>query len=273
MERDVRIGLASMESRLGDREENLTRMRGLAREAAARGVEILCFPELSLTGYALSPELAALAEPPDGPFARRASALAAEFGMTVLFGMALANPDGPPFAAHLAAFPNGRSLSFLKVHVNPVERPFLSPGPGPVVIATPGFRFGMALCYDAHFPEMFTAMAMAGADAVFLPHASPRGGPRDKDSSWMRHLPARAFDNGMYVAAVNACGENSTGLSFPGLALVLDPLGQVMARSHGPESLLVADLSSQKLASVRKSPMAYFLPHRKSPLECRVVEV
>jgi predicted amidohydrolase len=52
--------------------------------------------------------------------------------------------------------------------------------------------------------------------------------PAEKFESWMRHLPARAFDNGVFVGACNPVGENGAGLSFPGVALLLGPDGRLM---------------------------------------------
>jgi N-carbamoylputrescine amidase len=99
---------------------------------------------------------------------------------------------------------------------------------------------------------------------IFMPHASPRGTPAEKRDSWLRHLPARAFDNGVFVVACNQAGDNRTGLTFPGVAVVIGPDGRVVASdAGGREGLLVADLHAGQLAAVRSHPMRYFLPHRR----------
>ncbi len=72
---------------------------------------------------------------------------------------------------------------------------------------------GIQLCYDAHFPELSTRMAVNGADIIFMPHASPRGTPSQKLTSWLRHLTARAFDNGVFIVACNQNGDNQKGCS------------------------------------------------------------
>jgi N-carbamoylputrescine amidase len=107
-------------------------------------------------------------------------------------------------------------------------------------------------------------LALEGIDALFLPHASPRGTPREKAASWRRHLPARAFDNGIFVVAVNQAGENGAGLAFPGLAVALGPDGRVLAEmDDGREGLLVVDLDLESLAAVRRHPLRYFLTQRR----------
>ena len=62
--------------------------------------------------------------------------------------------------------------------------------------------FGLELCYESHFPEISTVLCLKGAEILFMPHASPRGEPDEKMKSWLRHLPSRAFDNGVFVNPV-----------------------------------------------------------------------
>jgi predicted amidohydrolase len=83
----------------------------------------------------------------------------------------------------------------------------------------------------------------------------------------MRHLPARAYDNGLFLIACNPCGENGKGLAFPGVGMVIDPLGNVMQSYTGDEEhLLIADLNAEMLRSVRQHKMRYFLPNRRPEL-------
>jgi N-carbamoylputrescine amidase len=83
----------------------------------------------------------------------------------------------------------------------------------------------------------------------------------------MRHLSARAFDNGLYVIACNQTGNNQNELSFPGLAVVLDPAGHILKKdTGGKENLIVADLKAGELKEIRGHRMRYFLPNRRPDL-------
>jgi N-carbamoylputrescine amidase len=100
-----------------------------------------------------------------------------------------------------------------------------------------------------------------------MPHASPRGGPDTKHQSWMRHLPARAYDNGIFIVAVNQLGKNGKGLTFPGNAVILDPSGKILdKRLDDSEGLLVADLPASAWQAVRSHPMRHFFPNRRPEL-------
>ena len=126
---------------------------------------------------------------------------------------------------------------------------------------------GIQLCYDAHFPELSTRMAVDGVDIIFMPHASPRGTPQEKFDSWMRHLTARAFDNGVFIVACNQVGENQKGLDFPGLAVVVGPSGNILTeKTTGREAMLVTDLKAEELSAIRDHKMRYFLPNRRPEL-------
>jgi N-carbamoylputrescine amidase len=100
-----------------------------------------------------------------------------------------------------------------------------------------------------------------------MPHASPRGTPESKFNSWQRHLPARAFDNSVFIVACNQTGDNAAGLGFPGVALALGPSGEILEkRVNDEEGLLVTDLKADDLARVHNHRMRYFLPNRRSDL-------
>ena len=133
--------------------------------------------------------------------------------------------------------------------------------------------FGVQLCYEAHFPEISTLTALMGADVLFIPHASPRGNPMEKLKSWLRHLTARAFDNGVFLVACNQAGETSEGFSFPGVALALRPDGQILARYAGKrENILFAELEADVLQGIRQHRMKYFLPQRRPDLYRKIAD-
>lgn len=264
--KDIRIAAAIFNARAGEMARNLSRMAPWIRQARDQGAQLLCFPELSLSGYDISPELGKYGEPVPGEISRQLADRAAEEGVCVLAGLA-EQQQGKLFASHLVALPDGAVSVYRKLHISPPEKGVFSAGDGIPIFELNGVKFGIQLCYDAHFPELSSAMAAKGAEVLFFPHASPRGTPEGKYRSWMRHLPARAFDNSLFVVACNPVGPNGKGLAFPGLALAFDPSGYVEKHKLGnQEGLLVADLKADKLHAVRSHRMRYFFPHRRPAL-------
>lgn len=269
--KDIRIAVAVTRPELFQVERNLEAIDRLSREAALRGARVVCFPELSVTGYGNGPAMAGVAQTVPGEASRRLAEFAAAGDIVILAGMAEKGEDGRYFMSHLTVMPDGEVSVYRKLHLAPPERVLFSPGDGLLVQAIPGLTFGVQLCYDAHFPELSTLMAEKGADLIFIPHASPQGTPEEKFQSWMRHLPARAFDNSVFVAACNPTGENEKGLPYPGLALIIDPSGRVQSRELGNrEALLFVDLRAEDLERVRGHRMRFFRPNRRPNLYRRL---
>ncbi len=265
MEGELRIALAVCRSVVGDTKGNLERMDQWCASAKANGTALVCFPELSATGYHVRDEIRWAAEAIAGPCSGQISDMADRHGISILAGIAEKH-GSRIYASHVVAEPgSGITGLYRKLHLGHPEKKIFTHGiHPPCLFETRGLKFGIQLCYDAHFPELSTTMAMDGADIIFIPHASPGTSGDDKLDSWMRHLPARAFDNGVYVAAVNPVGGNGCGLWFPGAAVVISPDGKIINHFAGEdETMLIADLSAKTLESVRSHPMKYFLPDRR----------
>jgi N-carbamoylputrescine amidase len=268
----LRIAAARQTSPVGRTEENLEAVVRWTRRARRAGARLVCFPEMNLTGYSTRATLGRHAISPHGGVAAALGELAAQEGVTLLVGAAEPAPEGRLYAAHWVVRP-GRPLSaYRKTHIAPPEIGLLTPGDEVPVFEAAGIRFGIQLCYDAHFPELSAHMAGLGAEVIFCPHASPRTTPEEKRDSWLRHLTARAFDNSVFVVACNQTGDNGQGLQFPGTALVIGPSGDVLAAdTSGEEGLLVADLDAGLLDHVRGHRMRHFFPNRRPDLYRRLL--
>ncbi len=251
-------------------QENMERMERMVRDARARGAEIVCFPEMNITGYTSVPEIRMVAEAIPGPLSDRLLRMAEAEQIVILAGMAEKAPDDRVYASHLVVCPEGDVSVYRKLHVAPPEKEIFAPGSDIPLFDACGMRFGIQLCYDAHFPELTTLMTQKGADLIFFPHASPRGTPEEKYRSWRRHLPARAYDNSIFVVACNPTGKTLNGIDFPGIALAIDPSGNIMETLlTDREGLLIVDLPARALDRVRNHKMRFFFPNRRPNLYAR----
>lgn len=262
---DVRIALVSCRCPFNQLEDNLARTARWTQAAVRQGAAMVCFPELNLSGYHVRQDAAAAAQEIPGPATDALCAICRREKTVLLAGLIERDSGGRLFATHVVAQPGKAVETFRKLHIAPPEKGIYCPGSRVPLFRACGLVFGIQLCYDAHFPELTTCMALMGADIVFIPHASPRGTAVRKLRSWRRHLPARAYDNSLYVMACNQAGDNDAGLAFPGLSLAVDPRGEVMAArmSSACSAMLVVDLKAEDLAAVRSHSMRYFLPHRR----------
>ena len=270
---DLKAAAVCMNAVPGEVEKNLNRIQSFVSKASAKGVSIICFPEFSVTGYFLERPGNAFNEQDSCEVIRRLTRMAQEAHLVLLAGMIEVTGRGKPFITQVAAGPAGLIGLYRKTHLAPTERDVYQAGEKIEVFSYKNTTLGIQLCYEAHFPEISTIMAIMGADMIFIPHASPRGTPEEKLLSWLRHLSARAFDNSVFLVACNQVGETKEGLAFPGVACVLGPDGRVLARYAGQEEkILFAELKSDMLEKIRLHRMKYFIPHRRPGLYKKILE-
>lgn len=278
--RDLRVGAAQFEHSDGDKEYNLDRIGDLTRRAVEQGAEIVSFHECSVTGYTFlrtlgREALAKLAEPvPDGPSTRRLTEIARRHGAVVMAGLIEAGSDGCLYKAYVTAGPEGCLAHFRKLH--PFIHPEIRPGDRHLVVDVRGVRAGFLVCYDNNLPENVRITTLMGAEVIFAPHVTggtpstmpgrgfidralwenrhrdPEALRREFDGlkgrAWLlRWLPARAWENGVYVVFSNAIGVDADTVK-PGLAMVIDPYGDVQAecRTLG-DDVVVTELLAEKL--------------------------
>ena len=265
--KDIRIAAVVMNCPIGRVQDNLDRMAGWVQTAKKRSADLVCFPEMNITGYSIRDAIKDTAQTIPGTISQSVLALTRKFNLAILAGLLEKDHRGNMFASHLVVTPRGVAGIYRKIHIAPPETDVFSAGDTVALFKIKGVKLGIQLCYDAHFPELSTRMATNGADVIFMPHASPRGTPAAKFNSWMRHLPARAFDNGLYVVACNQSGNNQSGLNFPGVSVIIDPAGRIIKKnSAGKEHIVVADLKAHELEKIRGHRMRYFLPNRRPDL-------
>lgn len=264
--KDITVALACTHSIPHDIEGNLNRMERFVQEAANNHVNILCFPELSICGYSLHHISKKYSSALFNEIIDKMAGLSRKHNLIILAGMIEGTAEGA-YISHIISGPLGIIGVYRKSHLSPQEQQIYKAGDKIDVFRFDDLVFGVQLCYEAHFPEISTIMALKGADVIFMPHASPRGDPEQKTQSWLRHLTARAFDNTTYILACNQVGQTDEGFSFPGVAVIIHPSGNILESYAGEEErMIVAELKGKYLEEIRKHRMKYFLPNRRPKL-------
>jgi len=260
---DVRVAAVMMSSVVGRTSDNLVKIETFVRKAASQGVQFICFPEASITGYSIQEKIGDFAEPVPGPSSDVLISLSKSTGLTILCGLIEKDEGGNLFISHIVASPEGLGDVYRKLHLAPHEDRIYTQGSVLPTYRRGNVAFGIELCYDTHFPELTTILALRGVEILFLPYASPQETSIEKRERWLRYLPARAYDNSIFVVACNQVGCYDAGGDFPGVVLVLDPKGRIVSEDCGDEEkMVVTDLKEASLTEVRESTMGFFLNHR-----------
>ena len=265
--RDLVVAAVCMHSEPGEVEKNLERMEFFVREASARSAGAVLFPELSISGYTLKNPENIYDFSQSQRIIETVVRIAKDAKLMILAGMVEIQRGAAPYITQVVAGPGALLGLYRKSHLAPPEKQKYREGDRLSVFHEGDVTFGLELCYECHFPEISTVLSLKEAEILFMPHASPRGEPDGKMKSWLRHLPARAFDNGVFVVACNQVGKTGEGFSFPGTILALDPQGQVLESYSGhEEKMLLVELKAQAIRETRGHRMKYFIPHRRKEL-------
>jgi predicted amidohydrolase len=244
---------------------NLEAAARLVVEAARHGAKLVVLPEnFAFMGRDEDRRLhAERLGDADAPIQRALAALAKEQAITLVGGGMPERSDDAdaPYNTAVVYDPTGTLLArYRKIHLFDVDladgttlRESSSTAPGalePVVVDASGFKVGLSICYDLRFPELYRALADAGAEILLVPAAFTLHTGKDH---WHVLLRARAIESQCYVGAAAQWGKHPLGRTTYGHALVADPWGTVIAEASDGLGYALAHVSGSRLAEVRAS--------------------
>ena len=249
----LRVGAAQFDAVGGNITANAAGHERLIDEAGGLGVEVLVFPELSLTGYAWNildqaPERCVV--DPGGPELKPIRNACLRNGVVTVAGGCLRNGRGLGLSAIVVDRQGQVCATYDKQHLDGPEKDWFVPGTLGCMIEVDGWRLALGICYDASFPEHGRALALEGADAYLVSGAFPVG---ESDRRRSIYFPARALENTFYVAFANFVGAHD-GLDYCGRSAVHGPDGRMLADA-GPDrpGIAVAELDPEWLRRTREA--------------------
>ena len=218
----MKIAVCQSEAVIRDVAKALDLLRSQVRVAASRGAGLVVFPEMFLTGYNIGEAAFKLAEPSDGPSAAAVAAISRQAGAAILYGYPERQGDRIFNSALLIHPARGAIANYRKAHLyGKEEKRLFAPGDDLVMAEVDGLKVGILICYDIEFPEAVRSLALAGAELIAVPTALIQ--PFDIVSRTL--IPARAFENQVYVAYAGMCGREGN-LGYCGLSCIVGPDGK-----------------------------------------------
>lgn len=255
MMRKFMVAAVQMDTQ-NDKQANWRQMAAFIDEAAAKGAQLVAFPEV----VNILSEEPQYAEAIPGPTTELLAAKAREHHIWIHGGsISEVNPDGPrTYNTTVLVNPQGEIVArYSKLHNFDMTLPDGSsvresdrkePGKEVVTVETELGHLGFAICYDMRFPELFRLMTLAGAQIIFLPANFTM--PTGKDH-WEPILRARAIENGCYIIAPNQVGVKEKFVAY-GNSMIVDPWGTVIARASDKPGLILAEIDLDYLDDVRR---------------------
>lgn len=233
----LRVCIAQAESSWENPGENLKKASAFAKTASAEDAGIICFPEQYATGW--DPSSGSFFEDDSGPISTAYRDIAIEYGIGVL-GSFREKKEGLPANTTVFFDEKGNILSkYSKIHLfSPAgEDKYFSSGSSLSVFEYSGMKFGVAICYDLRFPELFHKYRILGAECILVPSAWPC----KRLSHWELFLRTRAVENRIYIVGINATGRNPVD-DYCGGSMAVSPGGDIIAGPADGEGLLYADI-------------------------------
>ncbi|HEX3528536.1 MAG TPA: nitrilase-related carbon-nitrogen hydrolase [Thermoanaerobaculia bacterium] len=251
------LGLAQLDSRLGDVEANLERHLDWVASARAQGVDLLVFPELSLTGYRLLHLTSRVAMAPGSPVLERLAEAARP--MAVVAGFVETGGNGVLYNSAVLLSGGARVHIHRKLYLPTYgifqEERFLRPGKRLGLASLSWGQAGILICEDLWHPELARRLAVAGARLLLIPSAGPgRVGPGEDPAShesWEMLTRATSLLDTCWVAYCNRVGWEE-GSFYAGGSHIVRPGGEVLARAPFlDEHLLVAEIDLREADRLR----------------------
>lgn len=262
----VVIGLAQMVME-AEPARNRARACELVAEAARRGADVVCLPELFTSRYFAQyprPEGGGDShlESIPGETERALSACAAHNRVVLVAGSIYEDAPNGRFNTCMTFDREGRLLGkYRKIHIphdeSFFEQDYFTPGDlGFQVHETDSGRIGTLICYDQWFPEAARVNALMGAGMIFYPTAigRVRGMPEEEgdwQEAWENVMRGHAIANGCVVAAVNRAGTEDR-MDFWGGSFVVNAFGKTLVRAGAGEEVVLAEVDPAHGRKVRE---------------------
>lgn len=255
----MKIGVVQLKSVL-DPEINLATIRNFLQDAKKEGAEAVFLPEVFYSMSDGTKPTPYLVEGKNEHY-ENICKLSVESGLYILGGSAATNVNGKIMNRSYNFSPDGTELMLydkmnlfavdLSKHPSNTvvdEARVYTAGHTPRILAIDQFKIGLSICFDLRFPELFRMYSYQGANVLSISSAFtvPTG-----KAHWHTLVRARAIENQCYVIASAQWGQHNEKMSTFGHSLVVDPWGEILADAGEGEKIIFAELSLEKIESVR----------------------
>ena len=238
------IGLAQMDIAWEDESINIKKCEEFIKKASCKKVELLLFPEMTLTGFTMNIEKLNLSEEEIFNWLKEKCI---NYNINIGLGYAIKIDEKGQNKYVIISNKGEVILNYSKIHPfsKAKEDEKYYKGNEIVSCQIDEFNISSFICYDLRFPEIFQK---ASENAHLITVAANWPGLRS--SHWNALLKARAIENQCYIAAINRVGT-SDGLEYTGESQVIDPNGEVITLLSSKEELIVCKIELGNVFKIR----------------------
>ncbi|WP_298841560.1 nitrilase-related carbon-nitrogen hydrolase [Clostridium sp.] len=240
----MKLALAQLDIAFEDKSINKETTKQFIAQAFSENVDIIFFPEMTLTGFSMNTSYIGEDENETIKFFKEMST---KYDISIGFGYV----EGTSHSKnkYIVVAPKEIELvNYAKIHPFSYgdESKFYESGNAIKHFTAFNFNITPFICYDLRFPEIFQ---LASKTATLITVAA--NWPKERREHWITLLKARAIENQCFIAGINRVGE-SNRLTYSGDSMIVDPLGNVVASLYGEEGLVIAEINQDDVIAVRE---------------------
>lgn len=241
----MKLGLAQMQIDYENKNLNREKCSRFIKEAGLKQVDLLLFPEMSLTGFSMNVEHMGEINNETLDWFKEG---AVKHNISIGFGYIERTSEKGKNKFSIVSSTGEELCRYTKIHPFSfgTESKFYTGGSDIVHSIIKDFQITPFICYDLRFPEIFQ---IASKTSQLITIAA--NWPKARREHWITLLKARAIENQCYIAGVNAVG-NINNLDYSGDSMIIDPLGNILTKCSGSEALLTANLDINEVTNLRK---------------------
>ena len=244
----MRFALTQMDIVWENPVENRRLCTELTEQAAAQGCDWIVFPEMTLTGFTMHPELFAEPEGIGSSTADFFCSLSRGLSIGIIYGYIASHADS--YTNRLVYVRDGMILQeYAKLHPFSFgeESKHYIAGDKLSILSLPDICISGFICYDLRFPEIFQ-ISSEKSEVIFV----IANWPKSRIDQWDTLLKARAIENQVFMVGVNRTGEGD-GLHYNGHSAIYSPNGEAVTTIREEECLLIGDINPEEIKEMRKT--------------------
>jgi len=240
----MKLALAQLDIAFEDKVKNKEAVMKFIKHAVDENVDMIFFPEMTLTGFSMNTSLIGENNNETLDFFKDMST-----SFNILIGFGYVEGSTCSKNKYSVVEPHGMELvNYSKIHPFSFgdETKFYESGTEVNFFTAFDFAITPFICYDLRFPEIFQ---IASKTATLITVAA--NWPIERREHWITLLKARAIENQCYIAGINRVGEGN-GLNYSGDSMIIDPLGNIISSLYMEEGLVIADICRDDVVNLRE---------------------
>ena len=245
----MRIALVSLNQIWESKGDNFEQCRAFVQKAKEQGVELIIYPEMTLTAFSMNIDATA-EDRATSETVELFKALAKKFEIAMVFGVVFQDGDKATNNSLMVDKSGNLKGSYSKIHPFTFsgEEKMFNGGTEICLIKLESMTVGLTICYDLRFPEIYSAL---GKQCNLIINIA--NWPAKRINHWNILLKARSIENQIYIIGVNRTGTDGNGLEYEKSSQIINPNGELVRPVIAEDELDIFEVDPKLIGKFRET--------------------